>query len=220
MAKRPAAGAAKTRLSPPLTSTQAAELYACFLQDALATAASVPDVTPMLAYPAGDDPALFAALAPGIELVPQEGPGLGERLDFVLRRCLASGYGAAAALSSDSPTLPNAYLTQAFAALEPGEADVVLGPCEDGGYYLIGLTSPQPRLLRGVKMSTATVLADTLALAEAERLRVALLPGWYDVDTGEDLERLMRDLQSHPGWAPATRSYLASSAQQAGGNEV
>jgi glycosyltransferase A (GT-A) superfamily protein (DUF2064 family) len=111
-------------------------------------------------------------------------------------------------MDSDSPTLPPAQVAGAFAALDG--ADVVLGPCEDGGYYLIGLKRPQPRLLREVPMSTPHVLRDTLALAEQAGLRVALLAPWYDVDTAQELDRLRADLAYQaPGIAPHTRAFLA-----------
>jgi uncharacterized protein len=85
----------------------------------------------------------------------------------------------------------------------------VFGPADDGGYYLVGLREPQPRLLREVPMSTPTVLADTLALAEKQSLRVALLPGWYDIDSAEDLRRLAAELRdAPPEVAPRTRAFL------------
>jgi glycosyltransferase A (GT-A) superfamily protein (DUF2064 family) len=85
----------------------------------------------------------------------------------------------------------------------------VLGPAEDGGYYLIGLKRPAPRLLREVRMSTPTVLADTLAIAAEAGLRVALLPMWYDVDDVASLARLRAELASaDAGVAPATRRFL------------
>ena len=85
----------------------------------------------------------------------------------------------------------------------------MLGPADDGGYYLIGLKRPAPRLLREVRMSTPTVLADTLALAAEEGLRVALLPIWYDVDDVASLERLRDELaNAGDGVAPWTRAFL------------
>ena len=98
-------------------------------------------------------------------------------------------------MNSDSPTLPPAFLSQAFTALADG-ADVTIGPCDDGGYYLIGIKKPTPRLLREVQMSTPTVTADTLAIAEEEGLSVSLLPTWYDVDNAATLIRLMNELES------------------------
>jgi glycosyltransferase A (GT-A) superfamily protein (DUF2064 family) len=161
----------------------------------------------------------FEQLAPDFGLRPQVGESLGPRLDQVLTCCLAEGFERAVIMDSDSPNLPAAYVTQAFTALEA--ADVVLGPCEDGGYYLIGLKRPQPRLLREVQMSTPDVLRDTLALAEETGLRVTLLPGWYDVDTAQELERLRADLaRQADGSAACTRAYLgqlALLAQQVSG---
>jgi glycosyltransferase A (GT-A) superfamily protein (DUF2064 family) len=101
------------------------------------------------------------------------------------------------------------YLSMAFEQLT--ETDVVLGPTTDGGYYLIGVKQPQPRLLRQVQMSTSHVLADTLALARASRLSVSLLPNWYDVDTIADLHRLESEIaeMSTNGRAAATSRWLA-----------
>jgi glycosyltransferase A (GT-A) superfamily protein (DUF2064 family) len=85
----------------------------------------------------------------------------------------------------------------------------VLGPCEDGGYYLIGLRRPQPRLLREVRMSTPDVLRDTLAIAAELGLRVAMLPTWYDVDTAAELARLCEELRAAPPEiAMHTRGFL------------
>jgi uncharacterized protein len=154
----------------------------------------------------------FEALAPDFFLLPQVGASLGERLDNALAALFARGYRRAIILNSDGPTLPAAHLKEAFTALAGG-ADVVFGPCEDGGYYLIGAMRPVPRLLREVTMSTPRVLADTLALAQQEGLRVALLPRWYDVDEPADLRRLARELAAGPEEvAPATRRWLRERA--------
>jgi rSAM/selenodomain-associated transferase 1 len=207
VAKRPAPGQTKTRLTPPLEPDQAAQLYECLLLDTLELARAVPEVEPMIAYAPQEEHEYFHELAPGLKLIPQTGDNLGERLDNALTYCLQHGFSRAVIMDSDSPTLPSAYLARAFEEL--GAAEVVLGPCEDGGYYLIGLTQPQPRLLREVKMSTPHVTRDTLALAEEEGLRVALLPSWYDVDTLDELERLQRELRSASnGLARRTREFF------------
>ena len=211
IAKRPAPGQTKTRLSPPLLPEQASALYECFLRDTLDVARAVPGVTRLAHYAPETAAGYFRQLAPEFGLRPQVGDSLGPRLDEVLTRCLAEGFERAVIMDSDSPTLPPAYVAGAFAELEA--ADVVLGPCEDGGYYLIGLKRPQPRLLREVQMSTAFVLRDTLALAEQAGLRVALLPSWYDVDTAQELERLRADLAEHANVsAPHTSAFLAQLA--------
>jgi len=207
VAKRPAPGRTKTRLTPPLTPDVAAQLYEAFLCDTLDIMRRVPGARPIIAYlPEGEED-YFRALAPDFDLLLQHGPDLGARLDDALAHCLSDGYGRAVIMDSDSPTLPAEYLAQAFTALD--KADAVLGPCEDGGYYLIGLKRPAPRLLREVQMSTPHVVRDTLALAEAEGLTVAQLPVWYDVDTAVELDRLCVELNALPtDLAPYTRRVL------------
>lgn len=210
VAKQPAAGQTKTRLCPPLDSATAAALYACFLRDTLALMEQVPAVQRLIAYLPEDGAGYFRDLAPAMALTLQRGADLGERLDHVLRDALEGGAQQAVVMDSDSPTLPVAYLSEAFALLD-GPADVVLGPCDDGGYYLIGLKQPQPRLLREVTMSTPNVVRDTLALAEEMGLHTALLPTWYDVDTLQELVRLQAELAvAAPEVAPHTRRFLAT----------
>lgn len=209
IAKRPTPGQTKTRLTPPLTVDQASALYEAFLRDTIEIVRAVPGVTRLINYLPLEADRYFGTLAPDFDLLPQVGEHLGERLDQALTHCLNNGFQQAVIMDSDSPTLPANYLVQAFAELE--RAEVVLGPCEDGGYYLIGLTQPQPRLLREVQMSTANVLADTLALADELKLRVALLPTWYDVDTIAELTRLRQELsQTSDGSGRHTRAFLKS----------
>ena len=208
VAKRPAAGQTKTRLCPPLSGEEAATLYECFLADTLALMRAMPDVERTIVYLPEGEEAYFRGLAPDFSLLPQMGDDLGARLDNLLRHALANGARYAVVMDSDSPTLPPAYLADAFARLDEG-ADVVFGPCDDGGYYLVGLSRPQPRLLREVEMSTPRVLADTLAIAQELGLRVALLPAWYDVDTAAELERLRGELAGlPPSVAAHTRRWL------------
>lgn len=212
VAKRPANGHTKTRLCPPLDGETAANLYEGFLADTIELMQQTPGVERAIAFlPAGAEP-YFRHLAPDFTLTPQQGDDLGARLDNLLAAALADGAGQAVVIDSDSPTLPACFLEDAFAALDAG-ADVVLGPTEDGGYYLIGLAQPQPRLLREVSMSTPTVLQDTLALAHALGLKTALLPSWYDIDSVADLIRLQDHLAVlDESVAPRTRRCLATIA--------
>lgn len=211
MAKRPSPASTKTRLSSVLGLEGAAELYACFLRDALALARSVPGITPFVAHspPDAETDAYFHDLAPDFGRIPQSGHTLGERLDAVMSACSLNGYKQVAAMNSDSPTLPVNYLANAFARLDDEATDVVLGPCDDGGYYLIGWKRPHPRLVREVPMSTDHLLRDTLAIAEEEKLRVSLLPTWYDVDEVAELGRVRADLLANPEIARHTRDFLS-----------
>lgn len=212
VAKRPAPGQTKTRLSPPLLPDQAAALYECFLRDTLDLMRQTPSAQPVIAYLPPSEKTYFAKLAPDFELVLQHGPDLGVRLDNALTQYLQLGYKQVAIMDSDSPTLPVNCLVAAFEAL--AEADVVLGPCDDGGYYLIGLNRPAPRLLREVQMSTPRVVADTLAVAKEEGLRVELLPTWYDVDDVAALARLTAELSRSPMTvARHTRAFFAANGE-------
>ncbi len=213
VAKRPAPGQTKTRLTPPLSPAQAAALYECFLLDTLDLIRQVPQTQPVIAYLPQEAKPYFTHLAPDFDCILQQGQNLGARLDNALTHYLQLGYPHVAIMNSDGPTLPVDYLTAAFEALA-GEADVVLGPSDDGGYYLLGLKRPAPRLLREVQMSTPTVTADTLALAKEEGLRVELLPPWYDVDDADALARLSVELaQTSPDVAPHTQAFFASNKE-------
>ena len=209
VAKQPAPGKTKTRLSPPLKPEQASKLYECFLADTLDLIRQVKQVQPVIAFlPAGAE-TYFQQLAPDFGLIQQDGPDLGARLDNAISSYLSRGYQRVVIMNSDSPTLPSVHLSQAFAALESGN-DVVLGPCDDGGYYLIGVKQSVPRLLRDVQMSTPTVAADTIALAVEENLSVHLLPAWYDVDDAGSLIRLSNEVKnSDQRIAAHTRRFIA-----------
>lgn len=211
VAKKPAPGQTKTRLCPPLTSFQAADLYECFLRDTLDAMRKVRGVQRVIGYLPEDAKDYFQLLAPDMALTCQHGKSLGERLDALLTEALSGGSQKAVVMDSDSPTLPVDYLSRAFELLT--ESDVVLGPTTDGGYYLIGVKQPQPRLLRQVQMSTSHVLSDTLAIAETCGLSVSLLPTWYDVDTISDLHKLEDEIarMRANGHAAATSRWLEHS---------
>jgi rSAM/selenodomain-associated transferase 1 len=199
VAKEPQAGRTKTRLSPPLSGEQAADLYRCFLLDTLELMLRIEGAQPILAYTPDEAEAFFRDFAPsGFVFTPQVGTGLGERLDHVLAQCLRDGYDQAVVMDSDSPSLPAAFLKQAFQTLDDPETDVVLGPCEDGGYYLIGIKSPQSALFQKITWSTSAVTGETLQRAQETGLRVVCLPPWYDIDVYEDLQRLTEELRALP----------------------
>ena len=183
MAKVPIAGAVKTRLSPPLTPEQAAELARCFLVDRVEQLGELAASDRLVAFtPREREPDLRGLVPPGVRLVPQVGADLGARMDRLLSDLLAEGYAGAIAVGTDTPTLPTAYLGQACEALRGGVADMVLGPSRDGGYYLIGLSAPAPELFVNMPWSTAERLrgnaparsdqrAAALGLAELGRRR-------------------------------------------------
>jgi rSAM/selenodomain-associated transferase 1 len=198
MAKSPRAGEVKTRLTPPLSPPDAAELYRCFLLDKIAQVRALAGAQAAIAYTPAEDRSVFQALAPGFLLLPQRGPDLGARLADSLGQLLALGHAAAFAIDSDTPTLPTAYLARALDLIATPETDLVLGPSEDGGYYLIGLRTPHRELFDDMPWSTSQVVPETLRRAAAKGLTVASLPSWFDIDTPEDLERLRASLGSSP----------------------
>jgi len=209
MVKQPAPGHVKTRLCPPLTPEQAAELYRCFLLDKMAQVRRVPVAAPYLAFTPEVAQGFFRDLAgESFILVPQEGRDLGERLDQLSQRLLAAGHPGVVIIDSDTPSLPDRYLAEAVERMGDARTDAVFGPAEDGGYYLVGLRRPSPALFRGIAWSTAVVLEQTLGKAAAAGLRVHLLPPWFDVDTGNDLKRLADDLVRNGRPAQYTRAFL------------
>jgi len=210
VAKKPQPGQTKTRLTPALSPEQAAAFYEALLLDTLRLMEQVEGAQPVIAFAPDRSEAYFREIAPArFRLVPQQGDDLGQRLDHVLREHLQDGYSQAVVMNSDGPTLPLDYLKQAFAGLDDPTVDVVLGPSEDGGYYLIGLKEPC-RVLFDVTMSTPNVLEETLVLADGAGLAVECLPPWHDVDVWEDITRLSQDLARLPDTAAAhTRRLLA-----------
>lgn len=210
MGKAPVAGTVKTRLTPPLDGQQAALLYQAFMRDALLVGLSVPECCVSLVYPPTTDEAgLRSLLPPGVSLVPQHGTGLGAGLHGAFHQLWSSGADVVVLIGSDSPTLPVSLIVDAFTALERGECDVVLGPADDGGYYLIGLRDDQPGLFDDIAWSTDAVMRQTLERAKSLGLRVRQLDAWYDVDESASLVRLIEALGSDPRQhAPATRAAL------------
>ncbi len=194
MAKMPRAGQSKTRLSSALGSDGAAELASAMLRDTVHALEQRSDCDVIVAIDPPESCGWFEAEFPRVELIEQHGETLGARLDNVLTEALQRGYRAVFAVSADSPDLPPGHLDSAFEALERPDADVVLGPTEDGGYYLIGWKRRWRDIVADVEMSTPTVLADTLTIADRVGARTVLAPRWYDVDVPDDLVRLRRSL--------------------------
>jgi hypothetical protein len=155
--------------------------------------------------PAGSE-SWFAALDPDAQLVVQPEVDFGARVAAGFGALFDAGLGPVVFVGADMPHLAPELLDEAFDALT--RTDVVLGPCEDGGYYLIGLAAERPRLLDGVRWSTEHTLADTVARAQAHRLSVHLTPESFDVDELADLRRLAR-LPDLEGRCPATAAALA-----------
>ena len=206
MAKLPRPGYSKTRLCPPLRPVEAAALSAAFLRDTttnISRAARLAPIAGFAAYaPSGAKEALVAHLAQGTACILADGSisappgveGFGRCLLHAIQQMFDAGHAAACVLSSDTPTLPTEFLVTAAAALLVGDdRRVVLGACDDGGYYLLGMRLPHARLFADIAWSTSSVAATTRTRAEELGLDLVELPSWYDIDDAAALERLVRD---------------------------
>jgi uncharacterized protein len=210
MAKAPRPGRVKTRLSPPLTPEQASDLNICFLRDTAENIGQVAQYrrsTGLVAFtPVGDEAAFDDLLPPDFQLLPQRGDGFGERLLYASEDLFACGFEAVCLIDSDSPTLPQEALSQAVEKLSRVGDRMVLGGCEDGGYYLIGIKQAHQRLFERIDWSTDRVFDQTLSRAKEIDLQIELLPSWYDVDDAAALQRIERELTSNAAGYDATHT--------------
>ena len=235
MTKAPQAGRVKTRLVPPLTPEEAAELNKCFLRDtatAISNACSrrpFGDVRASHSEPAtaacgiavytpiGAESAYHDILPVDFRLLPQRGEQFGERLNFAVEDLFKCGFAAVCLIDSDSPTVLTGNFVEAIELLNAGDDRVVLGPSDDGGYYLIGVKKPQRHLFEQIDWSTERVLEQTIQRATEIGLEVKLLPNGYDVDDYESLRRLCHEILADPAAAdiaPHTREFLAKLTTQ------
>lgn len=204
MAKQPVRGGVKTRIAATLGEDRAVELHRCALQDTLALAASIADVAHVLSYapPTQEARRYFEHTAPTFALIPQAGGTFGERLNGTFERLLQR-YSPVILIGSDSPDLPAALIKRAFDLLQ-AQADAVLGPADDGGYYLLGMRSMQSMLFERIDWSTDAVAQQTRQRAADAGLHLADLPSWHDLDTVDDLQALVEL------GAPLTRAFVAA----------
>ena len=230
MARAPSSGG-KTRLAPHLTASRLTALSAALLSDTLQTVEHVPDVT--IFFTPDDMEADIASVCAGaISRVPQGDGDLGARmlraLQFLLQvsdtvagqpqqpGCLTP-WGqtprgltpdAVVLIGSDIPLLSVDHLREAEETLQ-ARGGIVLGPADDGGYYLIGMTRVHAGLFEGIAWGTDSVLTDTLRAAERCGVEARLVRSMYDVDTIDDLRRLERDLALMPAdRCPALRRWF------------
>jgi rSAM/selenodomain-associated transferase 1 len=208
MAKYPVPGRVKTRLARTLGAERACALYRAFVLDLAARLRALPYAVTWAYEPAG---APFAELVAGARVRPQRAGDLGERMAAAVAAELADGASAVVVLGADVPHVASASITEAVERL--ATVDVVLGPACDGGYYLIGLTTPAPALFTGIAWGTAEVFATTRTRARALGLEVHVLPETFDVDEPEDLGRLEALLGGGEISLPNTAAVLAPASR-------
>jgi len=220
MAKVSAPGRTKTRLAPPLTSDEAARLNTAFLSDIAANLLDATQSASIAGYfattPLGED-AFFDFLPRQIGRFDASRANFGNCLDHAIETMLGRGHQSACVLNADSPTLPTKILIETAHYLAKDGDRIVLGPSEDGGYYLLGMTRHHRRLFEDIDWSTERVAAQTLDRAAEIGVDVHVLPSWYDVDEASTLVTLWRELFEDRGYtgielgagrAAATRALL------------
>ena len=213
MTKAPRAGTVKTRLQPPLSAEEAAELNICFLRDIAAAIVSSGGESKGIGVftPLGSDGEYANVLPSDFILIPQRGDSFGERLTNAATDLLRVGFESCCLINSDSPTVTADAFRQAVAKLQRADNHIVLGPSDDGGYYLIGMRKVYRRLFEDIDWSTERVFAQTLDRARELTLSVHVLPKFYDIDDATALRRLCGELLDEKAHdvAPVTREFLA-----------
>ncbi|HEX7517089.1 MAG TPA: TIGR04282 family arsenosugar biosynthesis glycosyltransferase [Chthoniobacterales bacterium] len=230
MTKAPRAGQVKTRLTPPLTPEEAAALNTCFLRDttvAISITAAKGIARGLVVYTPVGTEAIYGNILPAeFQLVPQRGEALGERVIFAIEDLFRLGFASVCLINSDSPTVPQRAFTEAATILAQTEDAVVLGPSDDGGYYLIGLKKLHRALFENIAWSTGRVLQQTIERALQLNMNVHFLPTWYDVDDHMMLRRLCEEFFGPHGStaagypAPATRGYLEGLLKREGRDRI
>lgn len=243
MTKVPRAGTVKTRLQPPLTLAEAAELNICFLRDTADTIAAACCSGGATKYeidahraslqkiargvgvftPIGSEKDYAQILPRDFDLIPQRGEGFGERLTFAIEDLLRIGFGSCCLINSDSPTVTTDVFREAVTELQREGDRIVLGPSDDGGYYLIGMKKLHRRLFEEIDWSTNRVFAQTVERTREIRVQVHTLPTFFDVDDRATLHRLCDELLGkNPGEkiAPATTKFLADTIAREGRGRI
>jgi rSAM/selenodomain-associated transferase 1 len=208
MAKAPRPGTVKTRLTPSLSPEAVTAFYRCLLDDTLTLARCLKsgDVEVAIMCPESDVKELARLAGSDVTVVAQKGEGLAAGLTSVFERFSVSGRERVVAFNSDSPHLPPSVLESAFDTLSVH--DIVVGPTDDGGYYLVGAKVAHPGLFDGDGMGTTSALEALLARARRLQLSIGFTDPFYDIDVAGDLTRLAADLQLEPTRAPRTANWL------------
>jgi len=228
MTKAPRAGHVKTRLVPPLTHDEAAQLNTCFLRDtaaAIAKAARGTAQAVAVYTPAGSESVYHTILPLGFNLLSQRGEGFGDRLANAAFDLFRIGFKSVCLIDSDSPTVSVETYERAIRLLSAQGDRVILGPSQDGGYYLIGLTTFQRELFEAIDWSTERVLAQTQMRAKEIGFQIELLPEFYDIDDRAALRRLCQELFGDDAnrsidLAPHTRQFLRAMIGKEGRDRI
>jgi hypothetical protein len=186
--KAPVEGKVKTRLSPALEPERITGVYKSFITESISRCVRLKEID------------IFVGCAPSrrheflqkvimkykVKAFDQRGENLGEKIVNAFKRHFKKGYKEIVLIGSDSPTIPSDYIRKAFHELK--KHDFVMGPCCDGGLYLVGARKKiEPELFKDIKWDTGEVLNKVLKKALDMDIDCMMLPFWYDVDTIDDL---------------------------------
>jgi rSAM/selenodomain-associated transferase 1 len=188
-ARYPEAGSVKTRLIPDLTPAQATALYSAMTEDAVSLHAADPEYDTIVCFSPEESRDDFKAwLGEDVRLMPQEGDELGARQLNAFRSAFSRGYEKAVIIGSDNPCVTRIDVKFTFGSLKV--TDVVLGPSEDGGYYLIGARKAYRELFEDIEWGGTQVLDETLKKAETAGISVNLIDRRFDIDRIDDVRML------------------------------
>jgi hypothetical protein len=213
--KHPRPGGVKTRLAAAIGAEAAAGLYRALAEHALeATTPTAGEYERLVFFDPPESLPEMRDWLPDVRLMAQSGHDLGARMADAFARAFARGARRVAIVGTDAPGVSRATAREALSALDA--ADVVIGPADDGGYYLIALRAPGPGLFAGIEWGTPDVREQTLARATAAGLSVRELPHLRDVDTLDDLRaewpRIAALKQVHPELRAALARLVGASA--------
>lgn len=193
-ARRPELGKVKTRLSPPLTAEQALAFHRALVEDTLDHLDRIErremEKLLLLSHALEDPSELHIPTGWGQAI--QSNGELGEKLASLFYTSFRRGVTRLVVLGSDSPTIPPEVIEEAFDDLETRK--IVVGPAEDGGYYLLGCSQWMPELFQNIDWGTPAVLQQTLDTATSLQASVSTLIPWYDIDRAEDLDKLRQEI--------------------------
>lgn len=224
-ARYPEPNKAKTRLLPTLGAEETLRLYTAMMLDIIERILQRDTPVMLCVFPSQrveDFRALLfreGILSPSLSVVAQQGNTLGDKMYNAFCQAQCQNALPAIVLGTDSPTLPEEYLLQAEQAVLANNNAVVLGPSEDGGFYLMGLTHPHAQYFFGDNYSNTTVFRRTWEAVQQQGAFPIALPPWYDIDDKETFLRLCAEMLDNPPYSAYRTSAVVHSLQQRETNE-
>ena len=192
--KYPEAGKVKTRLASDIGQEKAAQIYSFMAETIIEKTLDLTNYSTIIFYdpPDKEEEIKKWVNKREVEYSPQNGSTLGERISNAFEMVFSSGTSRAIIIGSDCIDVSKDIINLAMESLE--NKDVILGPAEDGGYYLLGLNRHMPEIFENIEWSTANVLNQTIERINENKLKYKLLKTLKDVDTVDDLEAIKTDL--------------------------